>query len=184
MIKEFSPAELKEMRDDLDRNPGSHGLSIVAQLHACKKEDVIEALGLDPADFARKKQVKVSPEQKADAVERNAKGEPLKSIAEDLGVLPVTVSKWVREDKANQLTEVPQTPERTNAPPLAHRPAVKLSAVAESYCDDLRTVISYMEQTELLSDADAELLNRMTERLWAFAQGIIWAEEYTERIAK
>lgn len=107
MIKEFSPAELKEMRDDLDRNPGSHGLSIVAQLHACKREDVIEALGLDPADFARKKQVKVSPEQKADAVERAAKGEPLKSIAEDLGVLPVTVSKWVREDKANQLTEVP-----------------------------------------------------------------------------
>ena len=184
MIKEFSPTELKEMRDDLDRNPGSHGLSIVAQLHACKKEDVIEALGLDPADFARKKQVKISPEKKADAVERAAKGEPFKSIAEDLGVLPVTVSRWVREDKANQLTEVPKTLERTNAPSLADRPAVKLSAVAESYYDDLRTIISYMEQSELLSDSETALLDRMTERLWAFAQGIIWAEEYTERNAK
>lgn len=184
MIKEFSPAELKEMRYDLDRNPGSHGLSIVAQLHACKKEDVIEALGLDPADFARKKQVKVSPEQKADAVERAAKGEPLKSIAEDLGVLPVTVSNWVREAKANQLKEVPQTSERANDTPLTHRPAVKLSAVAESYYDDLRTVISYMEQADLLSDADMALLERMTERLWAFAQGIIWAEASAERSAE
>lgn len=184
MIKEFSPAELAEMRADLDRNPGAHGLSVVAQLHACKKEDVITALGLDPDDYARKPQVKVSPKQKADAVERAAKGEPLKSIAEDLDVLPITVSRWVREAKANQLTEVPQTPERTNDTPLAQRPAVKLSAVAESYYDDLRTVISYMEQTELLSDADAELLNRMTERLWAFSQGIIWAEEHAERSAE
>lgn len=183
MIKEFSPAELKEMRADLDRNPGSHGLSIVAQLHACKKDDVIEALGLDPCDFARKKHVKVLPEQKAAAVERAAKGESLKAIAEDLGVLPVTVSKWVREANASKPKEAPQTPERANVS-FAPRPAVKLSAVAESYYDDLRTVINYMKQTNLLSDADTALLDRVTERLWTFAQGIIWAEKCTERSAE
>ena len=65
MSKAFDPAELEEMRADLDRNPGYRGLGVVAQLHACKRGDVIDALGLDPEDYARKPQPKVTPEQRA-----------------------------------------------------------------------------------------------------------------------
>lgn len=171
MIKEFSPAELAEMRADLDRNPGAHGLSVVAQLHACKKEDVITALGLDPDDYARKPQVKVTPEQKADAVARAARGESQKDIARELGVHPVTVNAWLRQAKKG--AETPPQPEKADKAPLSLRPAVRLSAVAESYYDDLKAVTGYMEQADLLSDGDKALLDCMAERLWAFAQGII-----------
>lgn len=182
MIKEFSPAELAEMRADLDRNPGTHGLSVVAQLHACKKEDVITALGLDPDDYARKPQVKVTPEQKADAVARAARGESQKDIARELGVHPVTINAWVRQAKKG--AETPPQPEKADKAPLSLRPAVRPSAVAESYYDDLKAVTGYMEQADLLSDGDKALLDCMAERLWAFAKGIIWAEEHAERSAE
>lgn len=182
MIKEFSPSELAEMRADLDRNPGAHGLSVVAQLHACKKEDVITALGLDPDDYARKPQVKVTPEQKADAVARAARGESQKDIARELGVQPVTVNAWLRQAKKG--AETPPQPEKADKAPLSLRPAVRLAAVAESYYDDLKAVTGYMEQADLLSDGDKALLDCMAERLWAFAQGIIWAEEHAERSAE
>lgn len=182
MIKEFSPAELAEMRADLERNPGAHGLSVVAQLHACKRGDVIDALGLDPDDYARKPQVKVTPEQKADAVARAARGESQKDIARELGVQPVTINAWVRQAKKG--AETPPQPEKADKAPLSLRPAVRLSAVAESYYDDLKAVTGYMEQADLLSDGDKALLDCMAERLWAFAQGIIWAEEHAERSAE
>ena len=177
MIKEFSPSELAEMRADLDRNPGAHGLSVVAQLHACKKADIIAALGLNPDDFARKPQVKVTPEQKADAVARAAKGEPLKDIAQDVGVIPATVSAWVRQAKNG--TETPTQPEKADKAPV--RPAVKLSAVAQSHFEDLDAAIDYMRQADLLSDEEFDVLERFLATLGAFARGLEYAEEHMER---
>ena len=182
MSKVFSAEELEEMRQDLACNPGTHGLSVVAQLHACKKEDVITALGLDPDDYTRKPHVKVTPEQKAAGVARAARGEPLKDIAPDVGVTPATVSAWVRQAKKG--TETPPQSEKADKAPLSLRPAVKLSAVAESYYDDLKEVTGYMEQADLLSDGDKALLDCIAERLWAFTQGIIWAEDHAERSAE
>lgn len=182
MSKQFGQEELAEMRRNLERNPGAHGLSVVAQLHACKKEDVITALGLDPDDYARNPPVKVTPEQKADAVARVARGESQKDIARELGVHPVTVNAWVRQAKKG--AETPPQPEKADKAPLSLRPAVRLSAVAESYYDDLKAVTGYMEQADLLSDGDKALLDCMAERLWAFAQGIIRAEEHAERSAE
>lgn len=47
MSRVFEPAELKEMRMDMRRNPGERGLAIVAQLHGCTEQDVLQALGLE-----------------------------------------------------------------------------------------------------------------------------------------
>lgn len=179
MSKAFDPAELEEMRADLERNPGYRGLGVVAQLHACKRGDVIDALGLDPEDYARKPQLKVTPEQRADAVARVLAGENTSDIATELGISKNAVYAWVSKAKQDAAAQ----PESTvKTPP--QRPAVKLSAVAESYYDDLKAVTGYMEQADLLSDGDKALLDCMAERLWTFAQGIIWAEEHAERSAE
>lgn len=182
MSKTFSPAELAEMRADLDRNPGTHGLSVVAQLHACKKEDVITALGLDPDDYARKPQVKVTPEQKADAVARAARGETLKDIAQDVGVSPATVSAWVRQAKKG--AETPPQSEKADKAPLSLRPAVKLSAVAQSHFEDLDAAINYMRQADLLSEEEFDVLERFLATLGAFARGLEYAEDHAERSAE
>lgn len=182
MIKEFSPAELAEMRADLDRNPGAHGLSVVAQLHACKKEDVITALGLDPDDYARKPQVKVTPEQKAAAVARAARGESQKDIAQELGVHPVTVKAWVRQAKKG--AETPPQSEKADKAPLSLRPAVKLSAVAQSHFEDLDAAIDYMSDAQLLDDEDKRVLEQYLTAMAAFVRDLEYAEEHMERSAE
>lgn len=182
MIKEFSPSELAEMRADLDRNPGAHGPSVVAQLHACKKEDVITALGLDPDDYARNPPVKVTPEQKADAVARVARGESQKAIARELGVHPVTVNAWVRQAKKG--AETPPQPEKADKAALPLRPAVKLSAVAQSHFEDLDAAIDYMRQADLLSEKEFDVLERFLATLGAFSRGLEYAEEHAERSAE
>lgn len=180
MTKDFSPAELAEMRADLERNPGNKGLGIVAQLHACKKADVIAALGLDPDDFARKPKVKISPEQKAEAVERAANGETLAAIAADLDVLPITVGKWVRAAKAADAELQPKTEKAAETPPPQHA-AVKLSAVAQSHFEDLDAAIDYMRRADLLSEDEIVELDRYLALLGGFTRGLEYAEEHAER---
>lgn len=182
MIKEFSPSELAEMRADLERNPGAHGLSVVAQLHACKKADIIASLWLNPDDFARKPQVKVTPEQKADAVARAAKGEPLKDIAQDVGVIPATVSAWVRQAKKG--TETPPQPEKADKAPAPQRLGIRLSAVAQSHFEDLDAAIDYMRRADLLSDEELPELDRYLALLGGFTRGLEYAEEHMERSAE
>lgn len=182
MSKQFSQEELAEMRADLERNPGYKGLGIVAQLHACKRADVIDALYLDPDDFARKPLVKVTPEQKADGVARAANGETLAAIAEDLGVLPTTVGKWVRQAKKG--TETPPQPEKADKAPAPQRFGIRLSAVAQSHFEDLDAAIDYMRRADLLSDEELPELDRYLALLGGFTRGLEYAEEHMERSAE
>lgn len=176
MSKAFDPTELEEMRADLERNPGYKGLGVVAQLHACKRGDVIDALGLDPEDYARKPQVKVTPEQRADAVARVLAGENTADIATELGISKNAVYAWVRKAKQDAAAQ----PESTvKTPP--QRPAVKLSAVAQSYFEDLDAAIDYMRQADLLSEEEFDALERFLATLSAFARGLEFAEEHAER---
>lgn len=178
MSKQFSQEELAEMRADLERNPGYKGLGVVAQLHACKRADVIAALGLDPADYARKPQVKVTPEQRADAVARAARGEALKDIAQELGVGASTVSTWVTRAKAAEVAQV-EAPAHT-----AVHPPVRLSAVAQSYLEDLDAAIDYMSDAQLLDDEDKRVLEQYLTAMAAFVRGLEYAEEHMERSAE
>lgn len=182
MIKEFSPAELAEMRADLDRNPGYRGLGVVAQLHACKRGDVIDALGLDPDDYARKPQVKVTPEQKADAVARAARGESQKDIARELGVQPVTINAWVRQAKKG--TKTPPQHEKADKTPAPQRSGIRLSAVAQSHFEYLDAAIDYMRRADLLSDEELPELDRYVALLGGFVRGLEYAEEHAERSAE
>ena len=181
MSKAFDPAELEEMRADLDRNPGYKGLGVVAQLHACKRGDVIDALGLDPEDYARKPQPKVTPEQRAGAVARVLAGENTADIATELGINKNTVYAWV--SKAKQDAAAAQ-PENTVKTPPPQRPAVKLSAVAQSHFEDLDAAIDYMRNVKLLDEEDMNVLERYLAALNAFAQGLEYAEKYAERSAE
>lgn len=179
MSKAFDPAELEEMRADLDRNPGYRGLGVVAQLHACKRGDVIDALGLDPEDYARKPQPKVTPEQRADAVARVLAGENTADIATELGISKNAVYAWVSKAKQDAAAQ----PESTvKTPP--QRPAVKLSAVAQSHFEDLDAAIDYMRSVKLLDEEDMHVLERYLAALGAFAQGLEYAEEHAERSAE
>lgn len=179
MSKAFDPAELEEMRADLDRNPGYRGLGVVAQLHACKRGDVIDALGLDPEDYARKPKPKVTPEQRADAVARVLAGENTADIATELGINKNTVYAWVSKAKQDAAAQ----PESTvKTPP--QRPAVKLSAVAQSHFEDLDAAIDYMRQADLLSEEEFDALERFLATLGAFARGLEFAEEHAERSAE
>lgn len=177
MSKTFSPAELEEMRADLELNPGYKGLGVVAQLHACKRADVIDALGLDPEDYARKPQLKVTPDQRADAVARVLAGDAAADVAAELGVDRNTVGVWVRKAKQDAAAAQPESTVKT--PP--QRPAVKLSAVAQSYFEDLDAAIDYMRQADLLSEEDFDVLDRFLATLGAFARGLEYAEEHAER---
>ena len=181
MSKAFDPAELEEMRADLDRNPGYRGLGVVAQLHACKRGDVIDALGLDPEDYARKPQPKVTPEQRADAVARVLAGENTADIAAELGVDRNTVGVWVRKAKQDAAAAQPESTVKTPPP---QRPAVKLSAVAQSHFEDLDAAIDYMRRVKLLDDEDMNVLGPYLAALNAFAQGLEYAEKYAERSAE
>lgn len=174
MTKDFSPAELAEMRADLERNPGRKGLGVVAQLHDCKQEDVIAALGLDPADYARKPKVKVSPEQKADAVARAARGEPLADIAGDLGVDHSTVTYWIRQAKTGTTARLPKKPATKEAHP---RQAVRLSEAAQVHLEAMDAAIDYMRDTRLLDDEDARVLEQYLAAMAAFVRGLEYAEE-------
>lgn len=181
MSKTFSPAELEEMRADLERNPGYKGLGVVAQLHACKRADVIDALGLDPEDYARKPQPKVTPEQRADAVARVLAGENAADIAAELGVDRNTVGVWVRKAKQDAAAS-PQPESTAKTPP--QRPAVKLSAVAQSHFEDLDAAIDYMRSVKLLDEEDMNVLGPYLAALGAFAQGLEYAEDHAERNAE
>lgn len=179
MSKTFSPAELEEMRADLERNPGYKGLGVVAQLHACKRADVIDALGLDPEDYARKPQHKVTPEQRADAVARVLAGENAADIATELGTSKNAVYAWVSKAKQDAAAQ----PESTvKTPP--QRPAVKLSAVAQSHFEDLDAAIDYMRNVKLLDEEDMNVLERCLATLGAFTKGLEYAEEHAERSAE
>ena len=177
MSKQFGQEELAEMRADLARNPGYKGLGVVAQLHACKRADVIAALGLDPADYARKAQVKVTPEQRADAVARAARGEALKDIAPELGVGASTVSTWVTRAKAAEVAQA-EAPAHTAA-----HPPVRLSAVAQSHFEDLDAAIDFMRRADLLSEDEIVELDRYLALLGGFVRGLEYAEEHMERSA-
>lgn len=178
MSKTFSPAELEEMRADLKRNPGYKGLGVVAQLHACKRGDVIDALGLDPEDYARKPQPKVTPEQRADAVARVLAGENAADIAAELGINKNTVYVWVSKAKQDAAAAQPESTVKTPPP---QRPAVKLSAVAQSHFEDLDAAIDYMLQADLLSEEEFDALERFLATLGAFARGLEYAEDHAER---
>ena len=181
MSKAFDPAELEEMRADLDRNPGYRGLGVVAQLHACKRGDVIDALGLDPEDYARKPQPKVTPEQRADAVARVLAGENTADIATELGINKNTVYAWVSKAKKEaSASPQPKAPSKTPS----QRPAVKLSAVAQSHFEDLDAAIDYMFSVKLLDEEDMRVLERYIAALGAFAQGLEYAEDHAERSAE
>lgn len=181
MSKAFDPAELEEMRADLERNPGYKGLGVVAQLHACKRGDVIDALGLDPEDYARKPQPKVTPDQWADAVARVLAGDAAADIAAELGVDRNTVGVWVRKAKQDATAPQPESTAKTPPPP---RPAVRLSAVAQSHFEDLDAAINYMRQADLLSEEEFDVLDRFLATLGAFARGLEFAEEHAERSAE
>ncbi len=49
IARQFSPAEMEEIRKDLFRAKGN--ASIVAQLHACKVDELREALGDEAANY-------------------------------------------------------------------------------------------------------------------------------------
>ena len=181
MSKAFDPAELEEMRADLERNPGYKGLGVVSQLHACKRGDVIDALGLDPEDYARKPQPKVSPEQRADAVARVLAGENTADIATELGINKNTVYAWVSKAKQDAAAAQPESTVKT---PPSQRPAVKLSAVAQSHFEDLDAAIDYMRNVKLLDEEDMNVLERYLATLVAFTQGLEYAEEHAERSAE
>lgn len=180
MSKTFDPAELEEMRADLDRNPGYRGLGVVAQLHACKRGDVIDALGLDPEDYARKPQPKVTSEQRAGAVARVLSGDAAADIAAELGVDKNTVYVWVSKAKKDAAAAQPESTVKT--PP--QRPAVKLSAVAQSHFEDLDAAIDYMRNVKLLDEEDMNVLERCLATLGAFTQGLEYAEDHAERSAE
>ena len=50
MNKTFTPEELDEMQVDWQR---THNVKIVAELHGCTQPEVMQALGLDPAKYAK-----------------------------------------------------------------------------------------------------------------------------------
>ena len=50
MNKTFTPEELDEMQVDWQR---THNVKIVAELHGCTQPEVVQALGLDPAKYAK-----------------------------------------------------------------------------------------------------------------------------------
>lgn len=50
MNKTFTPEELDEMQVDWLR---THNVKIVAELHGCTQPEVVQALGLDPAKYAK-----------------------------------------------------------------------------------------------------------------------------------
>lgn len=50
MNKTFTPEELDEMQVDWKR---THNVKIVAELHGCTQPEVVQALGLDPAKYAK-----------------------------------------------------------------------------------------------------------------------------------
>ncbi|MFR4340077.1 MAG: hypothetical protein DBX91_14185 [Subdoligranulum variabile] len=181
MSKAFDPAELEEMRADLERNPGYRGLGVVAQLHACKRGDVIDALGLDPEDYARKPKPKVTPDQRADAVARVLAGENTADIATELGINKNTVYAWVSKAKQDAAATQPESTVKT---PQPQRPAVKLSAVAQSHFEDLDAAIDYMRSVKLLDEEDMNVLERYLAALGAFAQGLEYAEAHAERSAE
>ena len=48
--RNFNAAELDEMQVDWLR---THNVKIVAELHGCTQPEVVQALGLDPAKYAK-----------------------------------------------------------------------------------------------------------------------------------
>lgn len=50
MPRSFNAAELDEMQVDWQR---THNVKIVAELHGCTQPEVVQALGLDPAKYAK-----------------------------------------------------------------------------------------------------------------------------------
>lgn len=68
MPRNFNAAELDEMQVDWQR---THNVKIVAELHGCTQPEVVQALGLDPAKYAK---------SSGRTWEKNTRTKPLRSV--------------------------------------------------------------------------------------------------------
>lgn len=101
IVRKFSPAEMKEIRSDLFRAKGN--AAVVAQIHACKVDELREALGDEAHKYkwphGRKKGRKYrywSPEDRDLVKQMLEEGRPIGECAKYFGVSYVAMYTVIR----------------------------------------------------------------------------------------
>lgn len=202
-MRTFDQEEMAALRQDAARNPGPAGLAIVAQLHACTKQDVLDALGLDkwpekpgkaPKPQARagksqrKKPAAFTQEQRIAAVQAVESGRKSNEVAGELGTSKDVVNRWRRELKTapdafawlrqDAGGEAPQ-PAPAPAPDAGAktgRPGGALHQAAYKALGEMDNAIEYMLRVRLITPAERDVLLEYRDKLSAFGAGILYAE--------
>lgn len=177
MNKTFTPEELDEMQVDWQR---TRNVKIVAELHGCTQPEVVQALGLDPAKYAKsggRTWEKKHPDEAAAFCALVDGGMSIRAATAKFQ-LSQSVGWNVYKRMKEGLTAMnnKETAPEPIAPADYTVPAQNVYAAIErmSYLVDL------MNRQKLLSDDELNACERIMAMADAFRAGIEYSEAHNE----
>lgn len=200
----WTPDELRQMQEDWRRT--DHNLGQVAELHACTRADVVEALGLTEADLKPRQKKKYpswetqNPEKAAEFVRLLAGGAGMTEACKAVGIKNTNtgyvIYNRIRERNALMSNEekIVTAVAQAIQPPAADQPEPvrpedytvdKPAAPAESKktarafadaLDGMSLLVDVLNSKKLLSADEVEFCKRVMARGDAFRVGIEYGE--------
>lgn len=196
----WTPDELRQMQEDWRRT--DHNLGQVAELHACTRADVVEALGLTEADLKPRQKKKYpswetqNPEKAAEFVRLLAGGAKMTEACKAVGIEKTDtgykIYTRIRERNAlmrNEekiVTAVAQAiqPSAADQPepvrpedytvnkPAKHAKSKKTVRALADALDGMSTLVDVLNRKKLLSADEVEVCERVMALADAFRVGI------------
>lgn len=193
MSRVFTDAEKREIRAAYRqaKSPGAQG-GILADLYACKKEDICQVLELplpSPQKAKRKSYDQAVRDQVVKAVLLD--GDTQQAAAERFGVPAGNVSKWVQRTRAKQ-QEFMAYPEEVKAPAPAETPASLadsdiLERTAQELrrgADGLRAFADNFAGVDIFTADEWCMVDLLCERAEGFAGGFETALAFAREVTK
>lgn len=197
----WTPDELRQMQEDWRRT--DHNLGQVAELHACTRADVVEALGLTEADLKPRQKKKYpswetqNPEKAAEFVRLLAGGAGMTEACKAVGIKNTNtgyvIYNRIRERNALMSNEekIVTAVAQAIQPPAADQPepvrpedytvdkpakSKKTARALADALDGMSLLVDVLNSKKLLSADEVEFCKRVMARGDAFRVGIEYGE--------
>ena len=200
----WTPDELRQMQEDWRRT--DHNLGQVAELHACTRADVVEALGLTEADLKPRQKKKYpswetqNPEKAAEFVRLRAGGAGMTEACKAVGIKNTNtgyvIYNRIRERNALMSNEekIVTAVAQAIQPPAADQPepvrpedytvdkpaapakSKKTARALADALDGMSLLVDVLNSKKLLSADEVEFCKRVMARGDTFRVGIEYGE--------
>ena len=188
----WTPDELRQMQEDWRRT--DHNLRQLAELHACTRADVVEALGLTEADLKPRQKKKYpswetqNPEKAAEFVRLLAGGAGMTEACKAVGIKNTNtgyvIYNRIRERNALMSNEekIVTAVAQAIQPPAADQPEpvrpedYTVDKPAAPALDGMSLLVDVLNSKKLLSADEVEFCKRVMARGDAFRVGIEYGE--------